>query len=107
MSRDTLSDLLRSVRLKGAAFFHVDCIEPRVAAAGSADASGSLRCGFRGCDRRPFDSLFATLPRIIHASSSSLAADSWISHFARLATAESSETGRRTGAPPPIPDFRT
>jgi hypothetical protein len=30
MSQDALSDLLRSVRLRGALYFHVDCTEPWV-----------------------------------------------------------------------------
>ena len=30
MTQDTLSDLLRSVRLRGALYFHVDCTEPWV-----------------------------------------------------------------------------
>ncbi len=36
MSQDTLSDLLRSVRLRGALFFHVDCTEPWVTEAPQA-----------------------------------------------------------------------
>lgn len=36
MSQDTLSDLLRSVRLRGALFFHVDCVEPWVTEARAA-----------------------------------------------------------------------
>lgn len=36
MSQDTLSDLLRSVRLEGALFFHVDCTEPWVTEAPEA-----------------------------------------------------------------------
>ena len=51
----------------------------------------SLLCGFLGCDRRPFNPLLGTLPRMIHAPASELAgdADDWIAHFARLAAAES------------------
>ena len=187
MTQDTLSDLLRSVRLRGALYFHVDCSEPWVtevphssvmlpaimpesehmmdyhvviygtcwaAVDGEssiqlhkgdvivlphgdahalssvqglrakpdvdflfksrppqlpfmlhqgmerhtttvpADAQAvqtSLLCGFLGCDRRPFNPLLATLPRMIHAPASDLAgdADDWIAHFARLAAAES------------------
>jgi len=36
VSQDTLSDLLRSVRLRGVLFFHVDCIEPWVTEAPNA-----------------------------------------------------------------------
>jgi AraC-like DNA-binding protein len=187
MSQDTLSDLLRSVRLRGAVFFHIDCTEPWVTEAPQAAvmapaimpdsehmmeyhvviqgtcwagvlgeapvqlhegdviafphgdahvlssapglraepnveflfqgrppqlpfmlhqglepstagvpadpeaAQTSLLCGFLGCDRRPFNPLLGTLPRMIHASASDLAGDGddWIAHFARLATAES------------------
>jgi AraC-like DNA-binding protein len=187
MTQDVLSDLLRSVRLRGALYFHVDCTEPWVTevphssvmspaimpesehmmdyhvviqgkcwAAVDGEASvqlhigdvivlphgdahvlssvpglrakpdvdflfksrppqlpfmlhqgmerrtlpvptdaqavqTSLLCGFLGCDRRPFNPLLGTLPRMIHAPASELAgdADNWIAHFARLAAAES------------------
>jgi AraC-like DNA-binding protein len=184
MTQDILSDLLRSVRLRGALFFHIDCTEPwvteapqaavmapaimpdaehvmeyhvvirgtcwagvvgeasvqlhkgdviafphgdahvlssvpglraepdvdflfqwrppqlpfmlhqdmeRCTAAVPADAQAgqtSLLCGFLGCDRRPFNPLLGTLPRMIHAPASDFA-DDWIAHFARLAAAES------------------
>lgn len=187
MTQDTLSDLLRSVRLRGALYFHVDCTEPWVTevphssemapaimpesehmmdyhvvihgscwatVAGAAavqlrqgdvivlphgdahvlsSAPGmraapdidflyqsrppqlpfmlhqgmerraidlpsdsqtvqtSLLCGFLGCDRRPFNPLLGTLPKMIHAPASDLAGDAedWIAHFARLAASES------------------
>lgn len=187
MTQDTLSDLLRSVRMRGALYFHVDCTEPWVTEVphssvmlpaimpgsehmmdyhvviqgtcwaavdgespiqlhkgdvivlphGDAHALSSvpglrakpdvdflfksrppqlpfmlhqgmerhativpadvqpvqtsLLCGFLGCDRRPFNPLLATLPRVIHAPASDLTgdADDWIAHFARLAAAES------------------
>ena len=38
MGKDTLSDLLRSVRLKGALFFHVECKDPWVTEAPAAGA---------------------------------------------------------------------
>ncbi len=184
MTQDILSDLLRSVRLRGVLFFHIDCTEPwvteapqaavmapaimpdsehvmeyhvvirgtcwagvvgeasvqlhkgdviafphgdahvlssvpglraepdvdflfqwrppqlpfmlhqgmeRCTAAVPADTQAgqtSLLCGFLGCDRRPFNPLLGTLPRMIHAPASDLA-DDWIAHFARLAAAES------------------
>ncbi|MFT3807100.1 AraC family transcriptional regulator [Arenimonas sp.] len=47
----------------------------------------SVICGFIGCDRRPFNPLLATLPRLLH-----LPADdgrSWGAQFAQLAAAES------------------
>jgi AraC-like DNA-binding protein len=187
MSQDALSDLLRSVRLRGALYFHVDCTEPWVTEVphssvmapaimpesehmmdyhvvirgicwaavdgeapvqlhagdvivlphgdahvlssvpgmrsepdigflyesqptqlpfmlhqgmerraadgpdGAQTVQTSLLCGFLGCDRRPFNPLLGTLPRMIHAPASDLAggADDWIAHFARLAVAES------------------
>jgi AraC-like DNA-binding protein len=185
MGQDTLSDLLRSVRLKGAMFFYVDCVEPWVTAAPDASvmapavmpdsehlmeyhmvvrghcwaaAAGEPRvqvhqgdvivfphgdahmlssapdlraepdidslfewrppqlpfllrqgmarqvvasvadtaseqtgllCGFLGCDRRPFNPLLATLPKMIHAPASDHEADTWIAQFVRLAVDES------------------
>ena len=187
MSQDTLSDLLRSVRLRGVLFFHVDCTEPWVTEAAPASvmvpavmpgsehlmeyhvvihgncwaavvgespvrlqrgdivvfphgdahvlssAPGlraepavdflsdwqapqlpfmlqqglnhcelqspdhlqpgqvSLLCGFLGCDRRPFNPLLTTLPKMIHVPAATLGADAddWVVHFARLAAAES------------------
>ena len=49
----------------------------------------SLLCGFLGCDRRPFNPLLATLPRMIHAPAADAGPDDWIVHFARIATTES------------------
>jgi AraC-like DNA-binding protein len=51
------------------------------------DAQASVLCGFLGCDRYPFNPLLETLPRMIHRQARE--ADDWISHFARLAAAES------------------
>lgn len=53
--------------------------------------SAALLCGFLGCDRGPFNPLLSALPRMIHAPSSSLEADSWTAHLWKLATAESME----------------
>jgi len=51
----------------------------------------SLLCGFLGCDRRPFNPLLTTLPKMIHVPAATLGADAddWVVHFARLAAAES------------------
>jgi AraC-like DNA-binding protein len=63
----------------------------RAVPADSQSVQTSLLCGFLGCDRRPFNPLLGTLPRMIHAPASDLPgdADDWIAHFARLAAAES------------------
>lgn len=55
----------------------------------------NLLCGFLGCDRRPFNPLLATLPKMIHMSATDMDADNWIVHFSRLAKAES--IGKRLG----------
>jgi AraC-like DNA-binding protein len=185
MGRDTLSDLLRSVRLKGVMFFYVDCVEPWVTAApdasviapvvmpdsehlmeyhmvvrgdcwaavagqprvqvhrgdvivfphgdahmlssapdlraepdidslfewrppqlpfllrqgmerevvstvaDNASEQAGLLCGFLGCDRRPFNPLLATLPKMIHAPAADHESDTWSAQFVRLAVAES------------------
>jgi AraC-like DNA-binding protein len=48
----------------------------------------TIVCGFLGCDRRPFNPLIETLPRLLHLR----AADDggWIAQFIHLAVAESS-----------------
>jgi AraC-like DNA-binding protein len=185
VTQDTLSDLLRSVRLRGALYFHVECTAPWVTEApqaaqmapavmpdadqlmeyhvviqgscwaapvgdapvrlaagdvivfphGDAHAlssepglratpdrdflyqwrppqlpfmlqqgqpptpgdmaadptQASVLCGFLGCDRRPFNPLLASLPRMIHVPAAELTADGegWVAQFARLAAAES------------------
>jgi AraC-like DNA-binding protein len=53
-----------------------------------------LVCGFLGCDRRPFNPLLATLPRILRVSTRE--GGGWLEALARLAVTES--TGERTGA---------
>jgi len=53
-----------------------------------------LLCGFVGYDRRPFNPLLATLPRVLRVSTRE--GGGWLESLARLAVAES--TGRRTGA---------
>ena len=54
----------------------------------------SLVCGFIGCDRRPFNPLLATLPRLLHLPAS--AGSDWGAQFARLAAMESGS--RRPGS---------
>jgi hypothetical protein len=50
-------------------------------------------CGFLGYDRRPFNPLLATLPRILRVSTRE--GGGWLESLARLAVAET--TGRQTG----------
>ena len=47
----------------------------------------SVVCGFIGCDRRPFNPLLATLPRLLHLPAAD--GSSWGAQFAQLAAAES------------------
>jgi AraC-like DNA-binding protein len=54
----------------------------------------SLVCGFIGCDRRPFNPLLATLPRLLHLPAS--AGSPWGTQFAQLAASESGS--RRPGS---------
>jgi AraC-like DNA-binding protein len=54
----------------------------------------SLVCGFIGCDRRPFNPLLATLPRLLHLPAQ--AGSAWGAQFAQLAASESA--GARPGS---------
>jgi AraC-like DNA-binding protein len=58
------------------------------------DVDTSLVCGFIGCDRRPFNPLLATLPRLLHLPASGGSA--WGMQFAQLAASESGS--RRPGS---------
>jgi len=51
------------------------------------DVDTSLVCGFIGCDRRPFNPLLATLPRLLHLPAT--AGSAWGTQFAQLAASES------------------
>jgi AraC-like DNA-binding protein len=54
------------------------------------EVEASLVCGFIGCDKRPFNPLLATLPRVLHLPASD---DShWGAAFAQLAASESAST---------------
>jgi AraC-like DNA-binding protein len=46
----------------------------------------SLVCGFIGCDRRPFNPLLATLPRLLHLPATD--GNHWGAQFAQVAAAE-------------------
>jgi AraC-like DNA-binding protein len=54
-----------------------------------------LVCGFLGCDVRPFNPLFAALPRIMVVSDRGGAKDGWLTQFLQLAVAEA--TDKRAG----------
>ncbi|MGC3996697.1 MAG: AraC family transcriptional regulator [Anaeromyxobacter sp.] len=54
---------------------------------GGGSERAELICGFLGCDARPFNPLFATLPRVLHARRGS--GDGRIEQLVRLALAES------------------
>ena len=51
------------------------------------DVDTSLVCGFIGCDKRPFNPLLATLPRLLHLPGT--AGSAWGAAFAQLAASES------------------
>jgi len=58
------------------------------------EISTTVICGFIGCDRRPFNPLLATLPRLLHLPAS--AGTTWGAQFAQLAATESGS--RRPGS---------
>ena len=51
------------------------------------EVEASLVCGFIGCDKRPFNPLLATLPRLLHLPAADGSA--WGAQFAQLAASES------------------
>jgi len=51
------------------------------------DVETSLVCGFIGCDKRPFNPLLATLPRLLHLPAGD--GSHWGTQFAQLAASES------------------
>jgi AraC-like DNA-binding protein len=52
-------------------------------------------CGFLGCDERPFNPLFASLPRVLRVSGAAADEGSWLAHFLRTVVEESNR--RRPG----------
>ncbi|MEO8630979.1 MAG: AraC family transcriptional regulator [Betaproteobacteria bacterium] len=68
-----------------------EAVESAAVSAQAQVVQTSVLCGFLGCDRRPFNPLLGTLPRMIHVPAAELAAgaDDWVAHFARFAAAES------------------
>jgi AraC-like DNA-binding protein len=59
--------------------------DPVVLGDGGAPTA-SFSCGFLGCDRRPFNPLLASLPRLLHMRGMS---NAWVDSFARRLTEES------------------
>ncbi|HEV2085312.1 MAG TPA: AraC family transcriptional regulator, partial [Gemmatimonadales bacterium] len=53
---------------------------------GGGPPAATFVCGFLGCDRRPFNPLLASLPRLLHMRRMSSA---WLDGFARQVTKES------------------
>jgi AraC-like DNA-binding protein len=58
---------------------------------GDGPLSAGLVCGYLGCDRRPFNPLLVSLPRVMHMRGM---ADAWVGGLTRQVTAE-----RRLGRP--------
>jgi AraC-like DNA-binding protein len=61
--------------------------------AGAPQGAMHVVCGFIGCDLRPFNPLFATLPRLLHLPAA--AGDAWVAQLLAQALAES--RGHRAG----------
>jgi len=56
--------------------------------------TSSFVCGFLGCDRRPFNPLLASLPKLLHMRGMS---DAWIATLTRRVTQESQRGGAGSG----------
>jgi len=59
-------------------------------AGGGGEDRVQIMCGFLGCDLRPFNPLFAGLPRMIHLSSRAGPDPGWLDHFIAAVVEESS-----------------
>jgi AraC-like DNA-binding protein len=57
---------------------------------GGAERVGFI-CGFLGCDVRPFNPLFATLPRLLHIKGAARAADARLQRLMELTLTEASD----------------
>jgi AraC-like DNA-binding protein len=57
---------------------------------GGAEQVGAI-CGFLGCDARPFNPLFATLPRLLHIKGAARAQDDRLSRLMDLTLTEASD----------------
>ncbi|HWV52085.1 AraC family transcriptional regulator [Pseudorhodoplanes sp.] len=67
----------------------------KISGGGGSDSRVKLVCGFLGCDVRPFNPLLAALPVQIHCRGDNTDSDARLSHFYRMAVAES--YGQRIG----------
>ena len=67
---------------------------PYVVNQGSGSDTCHFVCGYLGCDTRPFNPFFDSLPRVLHARGTA-SEEGWIGHLARQAISESE--GRRSG----------
>ena len=67
---------------------------PYVINQGSGSDTCRFVCGYLGCDTRPFNPFFDSLPRVLHARGTA-GGGGWLGHLARHAISESE--GRRSG----------
>lgn len=67
---------------------------PYVVNQGSGSDTCHFVCGYLGCDTRPFNPFFDSLPRVLHARGTA-SGEGWLAHLARQATSESE--GSRAG----------
>ncbi|MBX3622805.1 MAG: AraC family transcriptional regulator [Rhizobacter sp.] len=75
--------------------YHAGVDDPR-AQLPAEDVDAVLVCGFIGCDRRPFNPLLASLPRMLHLPARD--AGSWVGQVIDQAVAESSAPRPGSGA---------
>lgn len=61
---------------------------PYVVNQGSGSDTCHFVCGYLGCDMRPFNPFFSSLPRVLHARGIATG-EGWLAHLARQATSES------------------
>jgi len=61
---------------------------PYVVNQGSGTETCHFVCGYLGCDMRPFNPFFDSLPRVLHARGIA-SGEGWLAHLARQATSES------------------
>jgi AraC-like DNA-binding protein len=58
---------------------------------GGGSECAHVVCGFLGCDRRPFNPLLESLPRILHIAGTDPTRSDWLNAFTRFALMEASE----------------
>jgi AraC-like DNA-binding protein len=76
----------RDLRAPGVTTSFPDRYPHTVVLGNGGPPAASFVCGFLGCDRRPFNPLLASLPRLLHMRGMSSA---WLDGFARQVTKES------------------